>query len=217
MILATASTEISNEALLSLAKLPKLAALDLDSCDGITDASCDELAKLKSLRGLSLQKTAFEKNRVADSGLEKLTALKNLERLNLAGNAVKNDGLKLLARFPELREVDLSILAVDDAGLTHLTAVTTLEWLNVRYSEGFGGVIITNAGIKSIGKVSGLKSLNLTVARRISAACLSDLESLPQLDELNLSGSGITEAGVKRLRKSLPKCRIESTITRENK
>jgi len=217
VFLATASTEISNEALLSLAKLPKLAALDLDSCDGITDASCDELAKLKSLRGLSLQKTAFEKNRVADSGLEKLTALKNLERLNLAGNAVKNDGLKLLARFPELREVDLSILAVDDAGLTHLTAVATLEWLNVRYSEGFGGVIITNAGIKSIGKVSGLKSLNLTGARRISDACLSDLESLPQLDELNLSGSGITEAGVKRLRKSLPKCRIESTITRENK
>jgi len=217
VFLDAASTEISDEALLSLPKLPKLAALDLDSCDGITDASCDVLAKLKSLRGLSLQKTAFEKNRIADSGLEKLTALKNLERLNLAGNAVKNDGLKLLARFPELREVDLSILAVDDGGLAHLPAVTTLEWLNVRYSEGFGGVIITNAGIKSIGKLRNLKSLNLTGARRISDACLSDLESLSRLEELNLSGSGISVAGVERLRQSLPKCRIGSTVAGQKK
>ena len=217
VFLSAASTGISDRNLLSLAKLTKLAALDLDSCDGITDASCDELARIKSLRGLSLQKTAFEKNRVADSGLEKLTALRNLERLNLAGNAVKNDGLKLLARFPELREVDLGILAIDDAGLAHLPAVKTLEWLNVRYSEGFGGVIITNAGISSIGKVSGLKSLNLTGAKRISDDCLSDLESLSALQELNLSAAGISVTGVERLRKALPKCRIESTVAPQKK
>lgn len=217
VFLSAASTEISDEALLSLAKLPKLKALDLDTCDGITDASCNELARIKSLRGLSLQKTAFEKNRIADSGLKTLTALKNLERLNLAGNAVKNDGLKLLARFPELREVDLSILAVDDAGLAYLPAVKKLQWLNVRYSEGFGGVIITNAGIKSLGNVSSLKSLNLTGARRISDACLSDLESLSALRELNLSAAGISVTGVERLRKSLPKCRIESTVAQKKK
>ena len=130
---------------------------------------------------------------------------------------MKNDGLKLLARFPELREVDLSILAVDDAGLAHLPAVKTLEWLNVRYSEGFGGVIITNAGIKSLGKVSGLKSLNLVGAKRISDACLSDLEMLSRLEELNLSGAGISAAGVERLRKSLPKCRIESSVAPQKK
>lgn len=212
VFLAAASTEISDEHLASLAKLPKLSSLDLDSCDGITDTSCDVLAKMKSLRGLSLRKTAFEKNRVANSGLEKLTALSNLERLNLAGNAVNNDGLKLLARFPELREVDLSILAVDDKGLAHLPAVKNLEWLNVRYSEGFGGVIITNAGIKSIGKVTGLKSLNLTGAKRITDACLGDLDRLSQLKTLNLSGAGISPAGIDLLRKALPDCRVVSAF-----
>lgn len=211
VFLAAASTEISDEWLPALARIPRLAALDLEGCDRITDASCRLLARLPSLRGLSLKKTAFEKNRVADSGLEKLTALSKLERINLSGNAVSNDGLKQLARFPNLREVDLSLLAVDDKGLAHLPAVKKLEWLNLRYSEGFGGVIVTNAGIGSIRDVSSLKVLNLTGARRISDACLKDLESLSSLKNLNLSAAGISLAGIRRLRESLPDCQVIST------
>jgi outer membrane protein assembly factor BamB len=214
VFLAAASTDISDESLAKLTKLSKLAALDLESCDGVTDASCEVLAKFSALRGLSLKKTAFEKNRVADTGLEKLTALSKLERLNIAGNAVTNDGLKLLARFPDLREVDLSILAVDDKGLAHLPAVKKLEWLNVRYSEGFGGVIITNAGIKSIGKVSELTSLNLTGARRVTDACLDDLTTLTKLRSLNLAAAGISAAGIARLQQTLPECQVVSSFAK---
>jgi outer membrane protein assembly factor BamB len=210
--LAAASTAISDESLAELAKLPRLTALDLDSCDGITDASCPVLAKMTGLRGLSLKKTAFEKQRVSNAGLEQLTALSKLERLTLAGNAVNNDGLKLLARFPELRELDLSILAVNDEGLAHLPALKTLQWLNVRYSEGFGGVIVTNAGVKSLGKVSGLKSLHLTGARRITDACLDDLTGLKKLRSLNLAGAGISADGIAQLNQDLPECRVVSSF-----
>jgi outer membrane protein assembly factor BamB len=212
VFLAAASTNISDQSLADLTKLSRLTVLDLESCDGITDASCEVLARFSALRGLSLKKTAFEKNRVADAGLEKLTALSKLERLNIAGNAVKNDGLKLLARFPELREVDLSILAVDDKGLAHLPAVKKLDWLNVRYSEGFGGVIITNAGIKSLGKVPGLKSLDLTGAKRITDACVEDLTKLENLTTLKLPGSGISAEGVARLQKALPNCHVATSF-----
>ena len=213
VFLAAASTDISDESLSELVKLPNLQALDLESCDGIADSSCEVLAKISALRGLSLKKTAFEKDKVSDAGLKKLTALSKLERLDIAGNSVKNDGLKLLARFPELREVDLSILAVDDNGLTHLPAVKKLEWLNVRYSEGFGGVLVTNAGVRSLGKMSGLKSLDLTGARRITDDCIVDLKRLLQLRSLNVAGAGLSRNGVKQLRQSLPDCHVESSFT----
>ena len=213
VFLAAASTDISNESLSELIKLPNLQALDLESCDGIADSSCEVLAKMSALRGLSLKKTAFEKNKVSDAGLEKLTALSKLERLDIAGNSVKNDGLKLLAHFPELREVDLSILAVDDNGLAHLPAVKKLEWLNVRYSEGFGGVIVTNAGVRSLGQISGLKSLNLTGARRVTDDCIVDVKRLSQLRSLNVAGAGLSRNGVKQLRQSLPDCQVDSSFT----
>jgi len=156
-------------------------------------------------------KTAFEKQRVSNAGLEKLTALSKLERLTLAGNAVNNDGLRLLSRFPDLRELDLSILAVNDEGLAHLPEVKKLEWLNVRYSEGFGGVMMTNAGIRSLSQVTGLKTLNLTGAGKITDDCVEDLMQLSGLRSLNLSAAGITARGIARLRTGLPQCEFRSS------
>lgn len=213
ILLVATNTGLTNEGLAELARLPRLVSLDLEGCDAVSDSSCPILAKMSALRGLSLKKTAFEKQRVSNAGLELLTALSKLEHLTLAGNAVTNDGLKLLTRFPELRELDLGILAVNDEGLAHLPGVKKLDWLNVRYSEGFGGVVITNAGIRSIGRVTGLKTLNLTGASRITDACLDDLLNLSHLRLLNLSAAGISAKGIGRLRQSLPTCRILSSIS----
>ena len=211
VLLAAASTDVTDAGLAYLVQLPRLTALDLEGCDGVTDASCLTLAAVSTLRGLSLMKTAFEKQRISNAGLEKLTALSELERLTLAGNAVNNDGLRLLSRFPKLRELDLSILAVNDQGLAHLPEVRSLEWLNVRYSEGFGGVIITNAGIRSLARVTGLKTLNLTGAAKINDDCIRDLVQLSELRSLNLFAAGITARGVARLRSGLPQCKVRSS------
>ncbi len=212
VLLVAAGTDISNGGLSELAEMPKLVALDLETCDDVTDSSCRVLANMSGLRGLSLRKTGFEKQRVGDVGLEKLTSLQRLELLDLEGNAVSNDGLKPLARLQELRELNLSILPLTDAGLAHLPDVPKLQSLSVRYSEGFAGVIVTDAGVRSLARLSQLTSLNLTGARRITDACAADIAQLKQLQTLNLSAAGLTKDGIHQIQKSIPDCRILSSI-----
>ena len=212
ILLSVTNTAITDDDLAALSKLPQLTALDVSTCDGVTDSSCAMLAVMTRLRGLSLRKTGFEKQRVGNAGLQQLTALSRLEVLDIEGNAVTDDGLKLLAQFPELRELSLNILPLTDQGLTHLPAIPKLQSLSVRYSEGFAGVIVTNAGVRSLGQLTQLTSLNLTGAKRITDACLPDLMRLSQLQQLNLSASGLTSDGIDRIRKASPDCRVLSSV-----
>jgi outer membrane protein assembly factor BamB len=211
-LLIAAGTGISRDGLSALADLPKLVSLDLETCDGVTDSSCRVLANMSGLRGLSLRKTGFEKARVGDVGLEQLTSLARLEVLDLEGNAVTDDGLKPLARLKELRELNLSILPLTDAGLAHLPHVPKLRSLSVRYSEGFAGVIVTDAGVRSLAGLSQLTSLNLTGAKRITDACVADIAQLKQLTTLNLSAAGLTADGIQQIQSSLPGCRVLSSL-----
>lgn len=212
-LLIATDTPLTDDGLKSLSMLPTLIALDLEACDGVTDSSCTALASLTRLRGLSLRKTGFEKQRVGNGGLQHLAALKYLEVLDLEGNAVTDDGLKLLSRFSELRELNLNILPITDAGMAHLSGIPKLKSLSVRYSEGFAGVILTNAGVQAIAKLSTLTSLNLTGARRVTDASVQSLKQLQDLHRLNLSGSGLSKNAIRELRKLLPKCAIQSSVT----
>lgn len=208
VLLVATNTTITNDGLTSLANLPKLVALDVKTCDSVTDASCEVLATMTGLRGLNLVKTGFEKDRVGNPGLEKLIALSRLEVLELEGNAVNDDGLKLLAGLSNLRELNLNILPVTDGGLAHLPTIPKLQSLSVRYSEGFAGVIVTDAGVRSLGQCSQLTSLNLTGAKRITDGCVPAIAQLTRLRSLNLSAAGVTEDGVVQLQQSLPECDI---------
>jgi outer membrane protein assembly factor BamB len=211
ILLSVTNTAITDDDLAALSTLPQLTALDVSTCDGVTDSSCAMLAAMTRLRGLSLRKTGFEKKRVGNVGLQQLTKLSRLEVLDIEGNAVTDDGLKLLAQFSDLRELNLNILPLTDQGLTHLPAIPKLQSLSVRYSEGFAGVIVTNAGVRSLGQLTQLTSLNLTGARRITDACLPDLMRLRRLQQLNLSASGLTSDGIDRIQKALPDCRVLSS------
>lgn len=212
VLLSLTSTAVTNNGLAALSRLPQLAALDVTTCDGVTDSSCAALATMTRLRGLSLRKTGFEKNRVGDTGLQQLTALSRLELLDIEGNAVTDDGLKVLARFPELRELNLNILPVTDKGLAHLPTVKKLQSLSLRYSEGFAGVIVTNSGVQSLGKMTQLTSLNLTGGRRLTDACVPDLIQLSRLKRLNLSASGLTRNGIGLIQQALPNCKVQPSI-----
>ncbi|MEM7146626.1 MAG: c-type cytochrome domain-containing protein [Verrucomicrobiota bacterium] len=60
---------------------------------------------------------------------------------------------------------------------------------------------ITDAGAKSLGKLSGLKKLHLE-GTEITDAALADLAGLGQLEWLNVYGTGVTDAGLKELEKA---------------
>ncbi len=208
-VLDATGTSIGTAGLAHIAVLPDLVALDLEVCDNITDTSCEVLAGMRQLRALGLKKTGFEPDRISAAGLQKLARLKNLEVLNLYGEAIKDETLKQLQPFQNLRELDLSLTAVSDAGLTHLTPLRKLTHLTLLYSEGFAGPKITDLGLKPLAELNQLRSLNL-VGAMVTDAGVDDLIRMKNLRRLTLVGSRISVDGISRLRTALSACDVIS-------
>ncbi len=99
--------------------------------------------------------------------------------------AVVDEDLKLLHGLSELQSVSCRAAGmhgpgITDAGLKHLTAIPGLRWLNL--SHNFR---ITNAGMRSLGQLRQLESLNLLWAG-ITNDSLQELQPLTRLRQLTL-------------------------------
>lgn len=212
-VLILAGTGVTAAGIRELKPLEQLTALDLDVCDAIGDEACPELAHLSGLRALVLKKTGFEKDRVSDVGLEHLSRLRKLELLNLYGNRVPDAGLAHLQSFAEtLRELDLSLLPLTDAGMVHLQPLKKLQRLDVLYSVGFLGPKLTDASADSLVSLTKLRSLNLTGAT-LTDAGLSRLHGLHELTSLRLVHTEVTESGIDGLKAALPQCNVVVSLT----
>lgn len=71
--------DLSDEAVVALARIPTLKVLDLSGCEQITDSSVSQLQELTCLESLDLSFC----NQITDASLVRLAALKNLRKLNL--------------------------------------------------------------------------------------------------------------------------------------
>ncbi len=69
--------------------------------------------------------------------------------------------------------------------------------------------LITDEALKDIGKLKNLTELYLFGCERITDAGLSNLSTLEKLALLNLQYTKVTNAGISRLQKALPKCEIK--------
>jgi len=208
-VLVAAGTSLSEHGLREISKVPSLKALDLEVCNNVTDSACAVIGTMKQLRGLNLKKTGFEKTMISNAGLAKLSGLAKLEFLNVSGNKVTNDGLQHLQPLIRLRELYLSRLPINDAGLTHLATFMNLERLELVYSEGFAGPIVTDAGIHPLSALIQLKTLSL-VGARITDNSLADLSRLRKLTRLILVGSKLSDEGIRQLQQKLPNCEVVS-------
>jgi hypothetical protein len=206
-VLVLAGTGVGTEGLRRLATSPSLVALDLDVCDAIVDGSCQPLAAFAALRALSLKKTGFEKDRVAGTGLEQLTRLTHLERLNLYGNAVNDAAMVHFELMPALRSLDLSLLPITDAGLVPLRSLKDLRRLDLLFSVGFAGPKLTDAGAESLREMTGLETLNLT-GTGFTDAGLLQLQSLAGLKSLQVTRTQISAEGVEAFRTARPGCDV---------
>jgi hypothetical protein len=81
----------------------------------ITDAALVSIAKLKNLQKLHLERTA-----VSDAGLKKLTGLTYLEYLNLYGTKITDDGLSSLSDLKALKSVYVWQTKVTETGINAL-------------------------------------------------------------------------------------------------
>jgi hypothetical protein len=139
--------------------------------------------------------------RPGDARLKPVTHLTGLKELSLAGTDITDWGMRMLASFLSLEELDLNV-RVTDQGMVHVAQLKSLKRLYFP-----PGTKVTSAGLQHISKLTSLEELYL--GQGIGDAGLAHLRGLPHLKYLALYGPGFTDAGMVYV-KEIPSLRIFS-------
>lgn len=214
---------IDNPDWVDLAPLAGLRPDDLQSLvihlNGLKDSDLANVGKLTGLRYLEIMRANPEL--VSGAGLAHLADLQGLEVFKLYAAAVTDGGLDFLGRCPKLRQLELQLWTTDavferltaqervqkaltaldlwdhgvsDAGLVHLNELKSLRTLHVRECR-----LVTDKILARLKELGSLEDLTLS-GTRVTDAGMTDLTGLPHLKRLWLQGTPVTDAGVARLK-----------------
>ena len=154
-------------------------------CGAVTDEGLDFLSNLKSLTKLDLSGT-----RITDKTLTQLQHLKHLERLELKFTKITQDGCKHLAHPEKLKWLDVGWTDVDD--LSFLSTATRLEHL------GLSSCAIADDQLRHVRSLPRLQHLDICDVP-LTGAGLRHLNGLESLAELNLLGASLTDEALDHL------------------
>lgn len=167
----------------------------------VADACLVHLAELTTLEWLELYKT-----QLTDAGMVHLAGLRRLRFLDLSHNrAVTDAGLVHLAGLTGLEELVLKATHITDIGLAHLRGLTALRKLQLAFTE------VSDAGLVHLAGLTHLRELGLACHRVTDDRLpylLPHLRRLTSLELLLLHPDTTSEAGIKKLKRALPGCRI---------
>lgn len=162
------------------------------------DAEAEHLATLDSLVTLQLSGT-----NLSAKGIERLSALRQLEQLFLFGDsAITDEALSQLPKFKHLWNLQLSDSPITDAGLEHLGHLPDLHFLVLANCPKLNGV-----GLKHLAALPVLRQLHLG-GTPLDDTAIPFLKQLTSLFILDLTRTKITENGVGELHIALPRCAI---------
>jgi len=170
----------------------------------ITAAGLAHLKGIPEIESLGLADT-----RVTDAGLAHLAGLATLPSLGLGGTRISDTGLAQLSRMTRLQELSLADTAITDAGLAHLERLASLRTLNLSRTR------ITDKGLAHLERLArvgplrdasriGLFTSPFGQGPFVAAYALFPEKTVVRLQRVYLQGTGVTEAGVRRLQKALP-------------
>jgi len=187
------NTRVTAAGLKELKELKSLQRQDLSGY-GVTDAWLKELKELKSLQRLDLSGTWL----LTDAGMKELKELKSLQTLDLHDTRMPlghpDARMKELKELKSLQTLNLHGTQVTDDGLKELKGLQTLD---------LSGTHVTGEGLKEL---KSLRTLNLSDTL-VKDAGLEELKELKSLQWLDLPW-WTDGAGLKEVKKALPKCRI---------
>lgn len=123
----------------------------------------------------------------------------------LSGTQVTNDDLEDLSRLPSLESLDLRNTRIGDPGLAHLSELSILGSLNLRDTR------IGDAGLAHLSELETLRALWLGNTE-VTDEGVRYLAKLKNLTYLDITGTAITPVGLDELGRSLPSCRVTSSI-----
>jgi len=189
---------------LAVSRLPDLAEANLDawteveelnlSSNNLTAAGVAQLKKLPKLRVLNLYNCSHRRLRHedGDSKAEQLKGLIQLQKLDLSMNGVTDAGLQHLSGLSSLSDLTLSCSpGITDAGIKHLLRLTQLRHLEIVNTS------ITNDGLKQLAPLP-LECLKIT-GTHVTGDGLETLKGWPHLAHLAIDGTQAEAYGVKDL------------------
>ena len=212
--LNAAFTEMSDDGARSMRDMSALRHVNLDSCP-VGDGAARALSNLPDLESVTLADTDVGNDGVEalarratrlthldlghtlmdDDGVEHLLLLKHtLRSLSLDSRLISDRGVKRIADLRSLESLDLFAADVTDAGVGALREMRALKSL-----EMCGGRV-TDVGVARVARFcENLETLNLGQNPAVTdAGAAAVAASLKKLTALNLTGSGVTDAGAKK-------------------
>ena len=188
-IIAGMGKGINDEAIARLATL-NLQVLVLDGASTLTDGCCQHIAKMKSLRRLSMGHMLQKE--FTGRTLSLLKDLPALEALTLAGSATGPDAMAAIGQLTQLKELANWHTRHSDPRNPYLLKLTNLKSLTLgRNSTAHDHKTyssLTDATMTTVAEMKSLESLRLMDFRPTLAA-LEKLKALPNLKTLDLTSS----------------------------
>lgn len=135
---------------------------------------------------------------ITDNDLVILQAFPFLSHLDLTETSISDEGLKHLKGLEYLRYLYLLGTSISDKGIPELQGHSRLEQLCL------DGTLVTDKGVKALEPLDRLVMLHLATQGEITDASISSLVKFPDLREIKLEGTKVTEDGKARLVKALP-------------
>jgi hypothetical protein len=139
----------------------------LDACGQMTDALLDRISRIDHVTSLDLSGSKA----LTDAGLRVLARLPALRRLNLSGCAITDAGLAVLRRLPALEWLALAWTATTDAGAAHLAACPRLHRVDLSGTPSGDGAIRALAGAAHL--------FDLRTGEEVTDEGLAQLHALP--------------------------------------
>ena len=216
---------VTDEGMAAVKRWKKLKRLNVRGAK-ISDTTLEHISGITTLESVDVGSAL-----VTDVGLERLASLPNLKELSIGGNEMGDAGLQALRQIPGLTYLDLSgrqgtdsnIWAINmtDAGLDSVLSLKELRELRlgcVAVGVGIEGqrfatvstMNVTSRWLERMKALPKLERLKLQGCDKVGDDAIPALAALPNLREVDLKGTAVTEQGVAALRTAKPKAQIYS-------
>ena len=211
---------VTDEGLAVVKNWKKLKRLNVHGTK-ISDTTLEHISGITTLESVNVGS-----GMVTDVGIERLATLPNLKELTIGGNELGDAGLQGLRQIPTLTYLDLSgrqgtdsnvwAISMSDVGLDAVLSLKALRELRLACtSVGVGiegarfatvsAMDVSVAWLERMKTLPKLEKLKLQGCQRVNDEAIPVLAAFPDLRELDLKGTGVTEKGLAALRAAKPK------------
>lgn len=187
-VLRLSGKAIDDKAITALATATRLAVLSLTNTS-VTDAGLKSLSRLENLKELSLVG-----NEVSEQVLEIFKQSKSLAKIRIRNTSLLQSASfgELIQNFPNLVSLEVSEAGLEDQALSAIGQLPKLTELNLLRTQ------VTSAGLSAIQR-RPLKRLNLDDIVGVDDDIFDTLSTLQSLEWLHLGKTRVTDEGIQRL------------------